>query len=100
MSKPSINFEKIPVLCRQFRVQELYVFGSALREDFSEKSDIDFAVRFIRDGFAGSFGQYFEFKAELEKIVARPVDLVCLPAVRNQVFREQLDATKDLVYAA
>lgn len=100
MSKPTINKEQIRALCPQFHVKELYLFGSALREDFSGESDIDFAVRFDREGFVGSFDQYFDFKAELEKIVARPVDLVCLPAVRNQTFREQLESTKDLVYAA
>jgi uncharacterized protein len=100
MNRPDIHVEKIQELCRQFHVQELYVFGSVLREDFSGGSDIDFAVRFHRTGFAGSFDQYFDFKAELEKIVGRTVDLTCLSVIRNQVFRDQLEATKDLVYAA
>lgn len=100
MSETRINREQIKLICREYRVRELYVFGSVLRSDYAPHSDIDFAVRFNREGYAGSFDQYFDFKAALKKLLARPVDLICLPAVQNPVFRKQLDETKDLVYAA
>ena len=32
--------------CRRWRVEELAVFGSALREDFGAASDVDLLVRF------------------------------------------------------
>ena len=94
------NAEAIGLLCRKYRVKELYVFGSALREDFAEGSDIDLAAVFSRNGIAGSFDQYFDFKAELEQLLARPVDLVCSAAIRNSVFRRELNETKRLIYAA
>jgi len=92
--------EQIAALCRKYAVQELYLFGSVLREDFGRDSDIDLAVVFSRQGFAGSFDQYFGFKTELEQLLQRPVDLVCAASVRNSVFRRELDATKRLIYAA
>lgn len=95
-----LNLEHIAALCRAYHVRELYLFGSAVNGDFSDRSDVDFAVRFEREGFAGSFDQYFDFKAALEKAVSRPVDLVCLPALRNSVFRKQVESTRNLVYAA
>lgn len=100
MSKQVFNLETIRELCIKHRVAELYLFGSAVRGDFSDQSDVDFAVRFNRDGYSGSFDQYFDFKAALEMELSRSVDLICLPAVRNRVFQQQLEATKDLVYAA
>jgi len=94
------NAEQIGLLCRKYAVKELYVFGSALREDFRAYSDIDLAVVFSRKGVAGSFDQYFDFKTELEQLLRRPVDLVCAASVRNSIFQRELDETKRLIYAA
>ena len=92
--------QQIAALCRKYAVRELYLFGSASREDFGPHSDIDLAVVFARQGFAGSFDQYFDFKTELEQLLQRPVDLVCAAGIRNNAFRRELDATKRLIYAA
>lgn len=92
--------KEIRGLCRKHAVKELYLFGSSLRDDFGPHSDIDLAVVFSRDGVAGSFDQYFDFKTQLEQLLKRPVDLVCLPSVRNSVLRRELDQTKRLIYAA
>jgi len=91
---------QIGALCRKHAVKELYLFGSALRDDFGLDSDIDLAVVFSRNGVAGSFDQYFDFKTELEGLLRRPVDLVCARSIRNSVLREELDRTKRLIYAA
>ncbi|OHB62456.1 MAG: hypothetical protein A2Y76_06995 [Planctomycetes bacterium RBG_13_60_9] len=92
--------EQITQLCEKYGVKELYLFGSALREDFGPQSDVDMAVVFSRAGIAGSFDQYFDFKMELEQLLGRPVDLVCIGGIRNRVFRQELDQTKRLIYAA
>lgn len=91
---------QIRELCRKHGVRELYLFGSALREDFGTDSDIDLGVVFSRAGFAGSFDQYFDFKGDIEHLLGRPVDLVCVASVRNSVLRRELDNTKRLIYAA
>jgi len=92
--------EEIAVLCRTYAVQELSLFGSAVREDFGPHSDIDLAVVFARKSVEGSFDQYFNFKATLEQLLGRPVDLLCAGSVRNSVLRRELDQTKRLIYAA
>ena len=92
--------EQIARLCQKHQVKELHVFGSVLREDFGQQSDVDMAVVFSRTGVAGSFDQYFDFKADLEQLLGRPVDLVCARGIRNSVFRRELEETKRLIYAA
>jgi predicted nucleotidyltransferase len=92
--------EEIATLCQKHGIKELYVFGSVLGEEFSPDSDVDFAVTFTRSGIEGSFTQYFDFKADMENLLSRRVDLVCLPSVRNKVFKAELDRTRELVYAA
>ena len=94
------NAEQISSLCWKYSVKELYVFGSALREDFGASSDIDLSVVFTRKGVAGSFDQYFDFKTELEQLLQWRVDLVCAASVRNSIFQRELDETKRLIYAA
>lgn len=51
--------EQIGRLCEKYGVKELYLFGSALREDFGPQSDVDMAVVFSRAGIAGSFPSCF-----------------------------------------
>ena len=92
--------EQIDGLCRKHGIKELYLFGSALRADFGPNSDIDLGVVFSRNGVAGSFDQYFDFKNEVEQLLGRPVDLVCIASVRNSVLRRKLDESKRLIYAA
>jgi predicted nucleotidyltransferase len=94
------KIKQINELCRKYRVKELYLFGSALREDFGPDSDIDLGVVFSRNGVGGSFDQYFDFKTELERLLGRPVDLVCVASVRNSILQRELDETKRLIYAA
>lgn len=94
------RINQIANLCAQYGVKELYLFGSALRKDFGQDSDIDLAAVFRRNGVAGSFDQYFNFKTELERLFGRPVDIVCLSSVRNSVFRREIEETKRLIYAA
>jgi uncharacterized protein len=100
MNPAELNRKEIGELCQKHRVAELYLFGSATRDDFSPASDVDFAVRFDRKGFEGSFDQYFDFKEALERTTGRRVDLVCLPAIQNHYFLRELQATRTLVYAA
>ena len=92
--------EQIRELCRRHGVRELYVFGSVLRDDFASTSDIDLAVVFSRDGVAGSFDQYFDFRGDMEQLLGRPIDLVCMASIRNSVLQRELEETKRLIYAA
>ena len=92
--------EEIQATCKEHKVNTLYVFGSVLSDLFSEESDIDFLVTFEQGYESGAFVQYFDFKEKLEVILGRPVDLVCYQAIRNTVFKNEVDNTKKLLYAA
>ncbi|MGC2639655.1 MAG: nucleotidyltransferase domain-containing protein [Acidobacteriaceae bacterium] len=88
-------------LCRQFHVQRLELFGSALRPAFDPaSSDLDFLVEFEPLSTSEYAAAFFEFKEAIEKLFARPVDLVVLSAIRNPWFRESVESSKTLLYAA
>lgn len=99
-TKVDLKTKQLHELCKKFDVKELYLFGSATTDDFSVDSDLDFIVKFNRQGFEGAFNQFIEFKRELERIYGRPVDLYHLRKFRNSIFRQEVERTKELLYAA
>lgn len=87
-------------LCRSFRVRRLELFGSAASGAFREASDLDFLVEFAEPDASGYADRYFGLLESLEALFNRPVDLVVASAIRNPYFREMVDRTRQLLYAA
>ena len=90
----------IAALCRQYGVRRLAVFGSVLRRDFDpDTSDVDVAVEFGPPRGDSVARQYFDFKADLEQLLRRPVDLVELRAMPNTRLKRIIERTQVPVYA-
>jgi predicted nucleotidyltransferase len=91
--------ESLVRICRRFRVERLYVFGSAADGRFnSERSDLDFLVSLEEQPPSEYADNYLGLAHALEKLFSRPVDLVTERAIRNPYFRETVLATRQLVY--
>jgi uncharacterized protein len=89
-------------LCRRYGVRRLELFGSAATPAFDPKSsDLDFLVEFLPEQDLGPWlRHYFAFRAELEELFERRVDLVMAEAVKDPYFRRELEHTRTLLYAA
>lgn len=61
--------------CRRWKITELALFGSALREDFRPDSDIDLLVTFAPDAEWGLL-DHVRMEQELADLIGRKVDLV------------------------
>lgn len=61
-------------LSKKWKVQELYIFGSAMTENFGPESDIDLLVVF-QEGIVYGL-EYVDFHDELVEIFNRPVDVI------------------------
>lgn len=92
----------LEVLCQQFYVRRLELFGSAVGDRYDPaSSDLDFLVEFESACPMGPFHQYFDFHAALERLFGRSVDLVEQSAIRNPYFRQAVaDGQRVLLYAA
>lgn len=55
LQKISFQREQIFIFCQKYPILKLYLFGSILREDFIDKSDIDFWVEFSPNARVGYF---------------------------------------------
>jgi uncharacterized protein len=88
--------------CQRWRVTELALFGSVLRDDFRPDSDIDVLVRFHPDARPTLF-DLVRMQDELEHLLGRPVDLVSRRAVessRNPLRRNALLSSAEVVCGA
>jgi hypothetical protein len=96
------NRTEIEELCRRFNVVRLEVFGSAVDGDFDpSRSDVDFLIEFAPNQDLGPWlAHYLDFKAELETLLGRKVDLVMPKAIRNRYFLREMNRTRTPLYAA
>jgi len=85
-------------LCKRYRVKELSLFGSALREDFSTGSDIDLLVEFEPEAQIG-FVTLSKMQRELSAILNRPVDLVPKGGLKPKI-RETVISSARVLYAS
>jgi uncharacterized protein len=96
------NREAIIELCKKHHVKELSVFGSVVTGKFNEESDVDFLYLFDLNNinildYADNF---FSLQHSLEKITGRSIDLISKKDIANPVFKNQVENTKVLLYAA
>jgi predicted nucleotidyltransferase len=74
-SRLGITDEVLAEFCRNLKITELSLFGSALRDDFGPDSDIDLLVVF-EEGADWRFRDLLHMQDEIESLLGRPVDLV------------------------
>jgi len=98
MELVELNTDKLIELCVMHKVGQLYLFGSALTNQFNESSDIDLLVQFKQVDLLEYFDNYMDFKEQLEALFGRPIDLVENQSIRNPIFRRVIDREKQLIY--
>lgn len=74
--------ERLEEFCRRWKIVELRIFGSAIREDFRPDSDLDLLVRFASDA-DWSLLDHVAMEEELTSIAGRKVDLVTQRAIER-----------------
>lgn len=77
-----ITPETLAKFCQENQIQELAVFGSILRDDFNEKSDIDLLVSYQPAAKRGLI-QKIQMTETLKSLFNRDVDLVSKKAIEN-----------------
>lgn len=96
-----INIERdwLEDFCRRWKVRELPLFGSVIREDFGPQSDIDFLVSFLPEE-EWDLLDFVNIQIELSDRFARHVDLVEKKGIRNPFRRRHILANHQVIYAA
>ena len=92
--------DQIAVFCRRWGIVELSLFGSVLRDDFRDESDVDVLVSFAPSA-ERSLLDHVAMQDELSELLGRKVDLVSRRAIEassNRIRREAILASLEPIY--
>jgi len=94
-----IEFDRrrIAEFCGKWKVKELALFGSVLRDDFGPDSDVDVLVTFEPEA-PWSLFDWGDMMEELKAIFGREVHLIEKAGLRNPFRRHAILSTKEVVY--
>jgi hypothetical protein len=77
IAKVPLDIDGMIALCKQYRIKELSLFGSVLRDDFDRnKSDIDILVEFSSDTSVKSLLDLIHVKNVFSDLLGYEVDLI------------------------
>lgn len=99
----AIPLQDLAALCRKYNVEELAVFGSALRDDFGPQSDVDFLVRFRKDDVGPWLANLTGLQEDLARLLGRSVDVADWKGVeesRNPFRRTSILRSLKTLYVA
>lgn len=88
--------EKLAQYCRGRPIRRLALFGSVLRDDFRQDSDIDMLVEFEEGATVGLL-EMAQMEIELSELLGRKVDLRT-PAELSRYFRQRVLDSAEPVY--
>lgn len=98
----NIDRERLASFCARWRILELDLFGSALRDDFGPESDVDLLAVYAPDARITLFDEAL-MEEELETLFGRPVDLLSRRAVEespNWIRRQAILESAEPLYVA
>lgn len=95
------KYELIANACSRHGVANLYVFGSALRDDYRPgDSDVDLLVEFHPMDPYASADAYFGLLDDLRSLLGEDIDLVMVDAIKNRHIAADIERTRKVLYAA
>lgn len=96
-----LPYAELEDFCTRWHIRKLAFFGSVLRDDFREDSDVDVLVH-IEEDIVYPFSKYYQMEQELADLLDRPIDLMDWVAVEespNYLRRQEILSTAQVVYA-
>ena len=98
---PNSHISDLAALCRRYGVKRLELLGSVNTPALDPlHSDFDFVVKISPDSQQNLFHRNFGLNEALQDLFGRKVDLVMIGAMKNPYFKESVNRTRQLVYAA
>ena len=93
------NFDEIVYLCKKYFIKELSIFGSSIREDFTENSDVDILVSFQNNADISLF-DIMDLENEFSQLLQKEVDIVEKESLKNPIREKEILSTREIIYAA
>jgi hypothetical protein len=97
-----VSESEIAAFCQKWLIEEFALFGSAVRGDFTQDSDIDVLVTFKPEARWTLF-DHIDMQDELKLLFGRQVDLVSRKGIersQNYIRRREIIDSARVMYAA
>lgn len=97
----TIHTDEIAKFCQRWKIRELALFGSALRDDFGPDSDLDILVTFAPDAEWGLL-DHVQMQQEVQRLLQRSVDLISKRALErspNWLRRQEILKTAQILFS-
>jgi predicted nucleotidyltransferase len=95
----NVTRSQIIDFCQQWKIVEFALFGSVLRDDFRDDSDIDVSVTLAPNHGLNLF-DWMDMQPELENLFKREIDLVDKRGLKNPYRRSEIMNTRQIIYAS
>ena len=92
-----LSRDAIATYCEQHQIRRLSLFGSILRDDFADDSDVDVLVEFCPGHTPGL--AFFAMQDGLSDLLGRQVDLHTVASL-SKYFRDRVLAEAEVQYDA
>jgi uncharacterized protein len=96
----ALPIPQINDFCQHWKIVELALFGSILRDDFHADSDVDVLIAFSSDA-TWNLLDLVKMQQELEEIFGRDVDLIekrTIEQSHNWIRRQEILSTAQTIY--
>ena len=92
-----IRYDDLVKICKKYQIIELSVFGSSIRDDFNDNSDIDFLVSFEPTSRLSLY-DIVDLKDDFKDLLNREIDIVEKEAMKNPIRKKRILSTREVIY--
>ena len=84
----NLDYNTIEEMCQDYGITRLAFFGSVLREDFTEDSDVDILIEYEHKQRRPLY--QFYVREELEEMTGRKIDIITVQALEANEYRTEM----------
>jgi len=95
-----LNYNDVVKICKKYHISELSIFGSAIRDDFKEDSDVDILVVWENYRKKNNRWDFVTIVDDFSELLDREVDVVDKDGLKNPIRRADILANSEIVYVA
>lgn len=100
LQRLGVSRPELAMLCREYGIVRLSLFGSVTRDDFGPESDVDVRLEFAPDKTPGMY-EIVALQDALSRLFGgRSVDMLTNPVIRNPFRRRAIERDTVVAYAA
>ncbi len=94
-----LNETDITFIVKKYSIKEISIFGSSIRDDFKQNSDIDLLIEFMNSESISLF-DIIDIQEYFEKLTKRKIDIVEPAGLKNPYRKSSILKNKVPLYVA